>query len=59
MKTDRTTLLKLVHGIPAGEELDTDSWVLPSDSGEEWDKAKCSDCLHCPTPLLGEEGPSW
>ena len=52
---------KLVHGIPAGEkkESDTDSWVEPSDSGEEWDEAEHGDWLCCPTPPLGEEDPTW
>ena len=50
---------KLVHGIPAGEELDTDSWVEPSDSPEEWDEAEHGDWSCCPTPPLREEGPTW
>ena len=49
---------KLVHGIPAGEEMDTDSWNEPSDS-EEWDKPECSNWSHCPTSTLGEEGSTW
>ena len=32
---------KLFHSIPAGEEeSDTNSWVEPLDSGEEWDEAE-------------------
>ena len=54
---------KLVHGIPVGEEeeLDTDSWVEPSDSGEGWDKAECGNWLCCPTLPLGkdEQAPTW
>ena len=50
-----------MQGIPTGEEenSDTDSYLEPSDSGEEWDKAKCGDWLCCSAPPLGEEGPTW
>ena len=52
---------RLVQGIPAGEEeeSDSDSYVEPSDSGEEWDDTECGNWLHCPTLPLGEEGPTW
>ena len=52
---------KLVQGIPMGEEeeSDMDSWVKPSDSGEEWDKAEHGNWSCCPTLPLGEEGPTW
>ena len=41
------------------EESDTDSCGEPSDSGEELDKAECSDWSHCPALPLGQEGPTW
>ena len=51
---------KLIHSIPTGEEeSDTDSWIEPSDSGKEWDEAEHGDWSCCPTPPLGEEGPTW
>ena len=53
---------RLVQGIPMGEEeeSDMDSYVEPSDSGEEWDKAKHSDWSCCPAPPLGKKvTPEW
>ena len=37
-----------------GEESDTDSSdePEPEDLGDEWDKTKCGDWLHCPSPPL-------
>ena len=49
---------KLVRGIPAGKEMDTDGWNEPSDS-EEWDQPERSDWSCCLTLPLGEEGPTW
>ena len=38
--------------------MDTDSWNEPLDS-EEWDIPEHGDWSHCPTPPLGQEGPTW
>ena len=52
---------RMVQDIPTGqeEESDMESYVEPSDSGEEWGKAECSDWSCCPALPLGEEGPTW
>ena len=50
----------LVQGIPVEEESDTDSSDKhkPEDLGNEWDKTKCGDWSHCPSPPPSE-GPTW
>ena len=47
---------KLVHSIPAGEELDTDSWVEPLEP-EEWAEHSNWSCY--PAPPMEEGGLMW
>ena len=49
---------QMVHGVPMGEETDTDSWNESSDS-EEWDEPKCINWLCCPTLPMDEQGITW
>ena len=49
---------KLVHGWPASNETDSDSWKEPSDS-EEWDEHEHGNWSYCPTPPVKEEGLTW
>ena len=53
----RTQSPKLIHGRPAKDKTDSDSWKSPSDS-EEWDEPKCDDWSCCLTPPF-EEGLTW
>ena len=47
---------KIVKGVLAGAEIDTDSSVI--DSGDEWDKMEVGVWQHCPT-LTVKIGPTW
>ena len=51
---------KLVHGRPARDETESDSWKSPSPlDSEEWDEPECGNWSCCLIPPVKEEGVTW